>query len=176
MAECGICLSDAPLFGKCDSCIHEFCLTCLLKWSKEKYTCPMCRAVFFNIEFHNRLHPILSVVKIEKYVKQETSFFIDMLLDCCVAYNTSYFINICKNYNEDPFVENVEFPSYKGIFPEDLQIEHLLKTDINIKKTRKNLINLFVKYFLKKKLSKQVMVFEILYIIGEAIKSLRHPM
>ncbi|KAF5301349.1 hypothetical protein FQA39_LY10747 [Lamprigera yunnana] len=50
--KCAICLGTCS--NKCysDSCRHIFCFTCLLKWSKVKPECPLCKQPFKSI-IHN---------------------------------------------------------------------------------------------------------------------------
>ncbi|XP_025830013.1 E3 ubiquitin-protein ligase Topors-like [Agrilus planipennis] len=50
--KCAICLGTCT--NKCysNSCMHQFCFTCLLKWSKVKAECPLCKQAFKSI-IHN---------------------------------------------------------------------------------------------------------------------------
>ncbi|KAF2894801.1 hypothetical protein ILUMI_11374 [Ignelater luminosus] len=50
--KCAICLGTCT--NKCfsDSCMHQFCFTCLLEWSKVKAECPLCKQPFKSI-IHN---------------------------------------------------------------------------------------------------------------------------
>ncbi|GJQ66677.1 hypothetical protein Trydic_g4641 [Trypoxylus dichotomus] len=50
--NCAICLGTCT--NKCfsDSCMHQFCFTCLLEWSKVKPECPLCKQPFTSI-IHN---------------------------------------------------------------------------------------------------------------------------
>ncbi|KAI4469271.1 peroxisome assembly protein 10 [Holotrichia oblita] len=50
--NCAICLGTCT--NKCfsDSCMHQFCFTCLLEWSKVKAECPLCKQPFTSI-IHN---------------------------------------------------------------------------------------------------------------------------
>ena len=50
--NCSICLGK--LINKCftDNCLHQFCFTCLLQWSKIKTECPLCKQTFKSI-IHN---------------------------------------------------------------------------------------------------------------------------
>ena len=49
VSECAICLGQEDMV-KINGCSHEFCFTCIDKWSETKLECPMCRAVFTHIE------------------------------------------------------------------------------------------------------------------------------
>ena len=50
--NCPVCLVK-PVNSKADPCGHEFCTSCILEWSETSYTCPMCRAIFFEINRFN---------------------------------------------------------------------------------------------------------------------------
>jgi len=44
--ECSICFKEKKLKNFCDK--HKFCKSCILKWTKDNYFCPICRAVCKN--------------------------------------------------------------------------------------------------------------------------------
>ena len=46
--ECSICLDKEKTKSFIKTCGHEFCLTCIQEWSKTKFTCPLCRKVFYE--------------------------------------------------------------------------------------------------------------------------------
>ncbi|KAM0895339.1 hypothetical protein ACQ4PT_023913 [Festuca glaucescens] len=49
---CGICLSEeqrATLQGLLNCCLHYFCFTCILEWSKSESRCPVCKRRFNTI-------------------------------------------------------------------------------------------------------------------------------
>ncbi|KAH9260399.1 hypothetical protein BASA81_001569 [Batrachochytrium salamandrivorans] len=49
--ECGICFeSDFEHRGKLNSCMHGYCYSCILKWSKSSTTCPQCKQRFTTIK------------------------------------------------------------------------------------------------------------------------------
>ncbi|XP_014472619.1 PREDICTED: E3 ubiquitin-protein ligase Topors-like isoform X2 [Dinoponera quadriceps] len=50
--NCSICLGKLVNKSFTDSCLHQFCFTCLLKWSKIKTECPLCKQTFKSI-IHN---------------------------------------------------------------------------------------------------------------------------
>ncbi|XP_011313102.1 E3 ubiquitin-protein ligase Topors [Fopius arisanus] len=50
--ECSICLGHLVNTSFTDSCLHQFCFTCLLQWSKIKTECPLCKQTFKSI-IHN---------------------------------------------------------------------------------------------------------------------------
>eukprot|EP00095_Tigriopus_kingsejongensis_P002332 snap_masked-scaffold347_size200506-processed-gene-1.2 protein:Tk02332 transcript:snap_masked-scaffold347_size200506-processed-gene-1.2-mRNA-1 annotation:"ubiquitin-protein e3" len=50
--HCAICLGHLENMSYTDSCLHKFCFTCLLEWSKVKPECPLCKAQFKSI-IHN---------------------------------------------------------------------------------------------------------------------------
>lgn len=50
--NCSICLGKLINTSFTDSCLHQFCFTCLLQWSKIKTECPLCKQTFKSI-IHN---------------------------------------------------------------------------------------------------------------------------
>ncbi|KAJ6642914.1 E3 ubiquitin-protein ligase Topors [Pseudolycoriella hygida] len=60
--NCSICLGQ--ISSKCftDSCLHTFCFSCLLEWSKIKPECPLCKQGFKSI-----IHNVKSIDKYEEY-------------------------------------------------------------------------------------------------------------
>ncbi|XP_022920760.1 E3 ubiquitin-protein ligase Topors-like [Onthophagus taurus] len=50
--NCAICLGSCTNKSFSDSCMHQFCFTCLLEWSKIKPECPLCKQPF-NTIIHN---------------------------------------------------------------------------------------------------------------------------
>jgi len=47
--NCSICLGKLVNTCFTDSCLHQFCFTCLLQWSKIKTECPLCKQTFKSI-------------------------------------------------------------------------------------------------------------------------------
>ncbi|XP_040564292.1 E3 ubiquitin-protein ligase Topors [Lepeophtheirus salmonis] len=60
--NCAICLEKLQNRSVTDSCLHKFCFTCLLEWSKVKAECPLCKSKFSSI-----IHNIRSDDDYEKY-------------------------------------------------------------------------------------------------------------
>lgn len=56
LAMCTICLGELEHWSQPNECSHTFCFICLLKWSKEKASCPVCRVKFYSIKFNIRSH------------------------------------------------------------------------------------------------------------------------
>ncbi|XP_046753836.1 E3 ubiquitin-protein ligase Topors-like [Diprion similis] len=50
--NCSICLGKLINKSFTDSCLHQFCFSCLLEWSKIKTECPLCKQTFKSI-IHN---------------------------------------------------------------------------------------------------------------------------
>ncbi|KAJ8688484.1 hypothetical protein QAD02_024279 [Eretmocerus hayati] len=50
--HCSICLGQLVNPSFTDSCLHQFCFTCLVEWSKIKTECPLCKQIFKSI-IHN---------------------------------------------------------------------------------------------------------------------------
>ncbi|KAG8037766.1 hypothetical protein G9C98_005977 [Cotesia typhae] len=50
--NCSICLGKLINTSFTDSCLHQFCFTCLLQWSRIKTECPLCKQTFKSI-IHN---------------------------------------------------------------------------------------------------------------------------
>ncbi|KRX03041.1 hypothetical protein PPERSA_08116 [Pseudocohnilembus persalinus] len=47
---CGICYCNIEEQGLLNSCRHEFCFSCINRWSKKENTCPICKRRFINIK------------------------------------------------------------------------------------------------------------------------------
>ncbi len=60
--SCSICLGELQNMSYTDSCLHKFCFTCLLEWSRVKPVCPLCKARFKSI-----IHTIRSDDNYESY-------------------------------------------------------------------------------------------------------------
>lgn len=61
ITDCPICMnefnkdaSNNPINIGITSCGHIFCLSCIIKHSKQKYTCPMCRSEFIDPTQHSQ--------------------------------------------------------------------------------------------------------------------------
>ena len=59
---CSICLDKLENMSCTNSCLHKFCFTCLLEWSKVKPECPLCKSKFTSI-----IHTIVSDDRYESY-------------------------------------------------------------------------------------------------------------
>ncbi|KAK3751800.1 hypothetical protein QZH41_013261 [Actinostola sp. cb2023] len=46
---CIICLDEVRCRGKITVCEHWFCFGCIVEWSKNTNTCPICKARFRTI-------------------------------------------------------------------------------------------------------------------------------
>eukprot|EP00096_Caligus_rogercresseyi_P012170 TRINITY_DN5022_c0_g1_i1.p1 TRINITY_DN5022_c0_g1~~TRINITY_DN5022_c0_g1_i1.p1 ORF type:complete len:574 (-),score=185.50 TRINITY_DN5022_c0_g1_i1:386-2107(-) len=60
--NCAICLEKLQNRSVTDSCVHKFCFTCLLEWSRVKAECPLCKSKFSSI-----IHNIRSDNDFEEY-------------------------------------------------------------------------------------------------------------
>ena len=60
---CPICLGEVDNKSMTDTCLHKFCFTCLLEWSKVKAVCPLCKGKFTSI-----LHNMRSDTDYDTYV------------------------------------------------------------------------------------------------------------
>ncbi|GFY53574.1 hypothetical protein TNIN_25741 [Trichonephila inaurata madagascariensis] len=67
--NCAICLEPLQNKSFLDSCLHTFCFTCLLEWSKVKPECPLCKKQFKSI-----VHNVQKDMTFEEYhVSSRTS-------------------------------------------------------------------------------------------------------
>ncbi|XP_011499709.1 PREDICTED: E3 ubiquitin-protein ligase Topors-like [Ceratosolen solmsi marchali] len=66
--NCSICLGKLINKSFTDSCLHQFCFTCLLQWSKIKTECPLCKQTFKSI-----IHNVRSEEDYDQYHVQYTS-------------------------------------------------------------------------------------------------------
>ncbi|XP_063226036.1 E3 ubiquitin-protein ligase Topors-like [Bacillus rossius redtenbacheri] len=60
--NCAICLGKLQNTSFTDSCLHQFCFTCLLEWSKVKPECPLCKQTFKSI-----IHNVRSIEDYDQY-------------------------------------------------------------------------------------------------------------
>lgn len=61
--NCAICLGTCKNKSFTDSCLHQFCFSCLLTWSKVKAECPLCKQAFRSI-----IHNVRSNHQYEEYL------------------------------------------------------------------------------------------------------------
>ncbi|XP_053621028.1 E3 ubiquitin-protein ligase Topors-like [Plodia interpunctella] len=81
--NCAICLGTCKNKSFTDSCLHQFCFTCLLTWSKVKAECPLCKQNFKSI-----IHNVRSNHQYEEYLveQRETEESIDRFdIDSTIA-------------------------------------------------------------------------------------------
>lgn len=66
--NCSICLGRCC--NKCftDACMHFFCFTCLVEWSKIKAECPLCKKPFRSI-----IHNVKSENTYDEYLVQNAA-------------------------------------------------------------------------------------------------------
>lgn len=62
-ATCPICLDTLDDVAYVKPCFHKFCFGCVLRWSKTKAECPLCKQVFQSI-----LHTVLAEDDYQEYV------------------------------------------------------------------------------------------------------------
>ncbi|XP_011139582.1 E3 ubiquitin-protein ligase Topors [Harpegnathos saltator] len=60
--NCSICLGKLINTSFTDSCLHQFCFDCLVKWSKIKTECPLCKQTFKSI-----IHSVRSEEDYDQY-------------------------------------------------------------------------------------------------------------
>lgn len=66
--NCAICLGRCV--NKCftDNCMHKFCFSCLMEWSKIKAECPLCKKPFRSI-----IHNVKSLSQFDEYIVNQPS-------------------------------------------------------------------------------------------------------
>ena len=70
---CSICLGDIKGQSFPDVCEHNFCFTCLKRWSKIKNFCPLCKQVFKRIYNSYILYSLIVFFEVFQYiVKSDT--------------------------------------------------------------------------------------------------------
>lgn len=60
--NCSICLGSLINTSFTDSCLHQFCFTCLLQWSTIRAECPLCKQCFKSI-----IHSVRSEEDYDQY-------------------------------------------------------------------------------------------------------------
>lgn len=61
-SNCAICLGKLQNKSFTDSCLHQFCFSCLVEWSKVKPECPLCKQGFKSI-----IHNVRSIEDYDQY-------------------------------------------------------------------------------------------------------------
>lgn len=61
--HCAICLGTCKNKCRANSCMHEFCYSCLVEWSRIKAECPLCKQ-----EFKSIIHNIKSINEYDVHV------------------------------------------------------------------------------------------------------------
>ncbi|CAK1540227.1 unnamed protein product [Leptosia nina] len=64
--NCAICLGTCKNKSFTDSCLHQFCFRCILRWSKVKAECPLCKQIFKSI-----IHNVRSNSQYEEYMVEQ---------------------------------------------------------------------------------------------------------
>ena len=65
--ECIICCSNITELANPDSCNHDFCKSCLFKWTQRSTKCPICKKTYQNIFIYEKgIKKKLSIEKINE--------------------------------------------------------------------------------------------------------------
>ena len=91
--KCTICLGPFENMSSTGICIHKFCFTCLLEWTKIRHACPLCK-----IKFESIIHTIKSNENFDTYIlpplklqssdwtieisRQEMALFLEGIKNC----------------------------------------------------------------------------------------------
>jgi hypothetical protein len=95
--ECPICLEKIVNLANLDSCIHDFCRSCIEKWAKESSTnCPICKRAFTKIIYYEKNK------RLEKRVKKK---HLDLAED--EFYFEEYEFNLCLICGNDEHPEDL---------------------------------------------------------------------
>ncbi|XP_032788026.1 E3 ubiquitin-protein ligase Topors isoform X2 [Daphnia magna] len=78
-SSCSICLGRHENKSYTNNCLHEFCFTCLLEWSKVKPECPLCKQAFTSIIHNVRPNHEYDEHKIPLVEPQEPDLFDELL-------------------------------------------------------------------------------------------------
>ncbi|XP_057373342.1 E3 ubiquitin-protein ligase Topors-like isoform X2 [Daphnia carinata] len=87
-SSCSICLGRHENKSYTNNCLHEFCFTCLLEWSKVKPECPLCKQAFTSIIHNVRANHEYDEHKIPLVEPEEPDVF-DQLLHHRFRYRTT---------------------------------------------------------------------------------------
>ncbi|XP_043238489.1 E3 ubiquitin-protein ligase Topors-like [Amphibalanus amphitrite] len=61
-SACPICLGKLDNKAFSDGCMHQFCFTCIVEWSKVRAVCPLCKQGFTSI-----IHNVRSEIDYDRY-------------------------------------------------------------------------------------------------------------
>lgn len=65
--SCAICFEDVKVRGRLNTCKHMFCHDCIIKWSENSNTCPLCKQRF-EIITKQSLDPAIVIDKADRIV------------------------------------------------------------------------------------------------------------
>ena len=99
-AQCAICLNTISTLASPNSCNHDFCKECLIKWTTEcTNQCPLCKKEFFSVISYehnkrNEIHVKRKRIEVKDYAVPEDKCYVcnsaknkeEMLVcsECCV--------------------------------------------------------------------------------------------
>ena len=119
--RCSICLLPISKSVRLDKCKHEFCLTCISKWSKFHKNCPLCRCSFSKIIANEDFHKYIYINNTdnENFISNETkvppsSQKMPKILICLICQKNGtpssiFTCFICKSYTVHYWCEEKKF-------------------------------------------------------------------
>ncbi|CAH0695411.1 unnamed protein product [Spodoptera exigua] len=117
--NCAICLGTCKNKSFTDSCLHQFCFTCLLTWSKVKAECPLCKQAFRSI-----IHNVRSNHQYEEYLvvqrqTEESSSRIDIDRVTAATHRFRYRTTLTLPRRETIAIQQLlrHYPFMADVFP-----------------------------------------------------------
>jgi hypothetical protein len=76
--ECPICLEKIINLANLDSCVHDFCRSCIEKWAKDSSNnCPICKREFKKIIFYEKNKKLEKRIKKRRLDLEEDEFYFE---------------------------------------------------------------------------------------------------
>ncbi|XP_021193521.3 E3 ubiquitin-protein ligase Topors isoform X1 [Helicoverpa armigera] len=117
--NCAICLGTCKNKSFTDSCLHQFCFSCLLTWSKVKAECPLCKQAFRSI-----IHNVRSNHQYEEYLvvqrqTEESSSRIDIDRVTAATHRFRYRTTLTLPRRETIAIQQLlrHYPFMADVFP-----------------------------------------------------------
>ncbi|CAB3241048.1 unnamed protein product [Arctia plantaginis] len=117
--NCAICLGTCRNKSFTDSCLHQFCFSCLLTWSKVKAECPLCKQAFRSI-----IHNVRSNHQYEEYLvvqrqTEESSSRIDIDRVTAATHRFRYRTTLTLPRRETIAIQQLlrHYPFMADVFP-----------------------------------------------------------
>ena len=85
-SQCYICLNTRVNPCYADNCLHQFCTSCLMEWSKNSDQCPVCRTTFENLIINVKSDSNYETIPIQPHPpRDQQQLALENLLDLIIS-------------------------------------------------------------------------------------------